>query len=512
MLAGCSSPGKKIDSHPAHRSAVIQPDYSGIEIPPNIAPLNFFIKEAGDNYYVQIHSKEGKSIQIESETGSMQIQADEWKQLLAQNVGQELIFEIYVKGRNGEWLKFNPIVNHIADEPIDKFLAYRKLGPLYNLYKKMGIYQRNLETFDEKPILLNRQTGDNCMNCHNFWNHGTERWLLHLRGGPGTSMLLTIDGKIKKVDTKTQFNGPTAYPAWHPSGELIAFSVSKLVLFFHEAGECRDVLDKESDIVIYDISKNTITTAPQIASPNRMEIWPAWSPDGKYLYFCSAPNSKTFEDSTVVGGFAYDRIKYDLMRVAYDPKNRTWGKLDTVVSSNEIGLSITEPRVSPDGRFVLFTAAKYSQFPIYLPSADLYLLDCKTGKWKKLEINSDQADTFHSWSWNSRWIVFSSKRLDGTFTRPFFSHIDSSGTPSKPFVLPQNDPRFYESFIDVYNAPELTNEAISVSPQDLAKAAYSEEDALKAKLDPNVIMMKNAMEKKPVPDGQDKSKQKEMKH
>jgi Tol biopolymer transport system component len=125
------------------------------------------------------------------------------------------------------------------------------------------------------------------------------------------------------------------------------------------------------------------------------------------------------------------------MKIAYDPVHRVWGKLETVISSTEIGLSITEPRISPDNRFVLFTAAAYSQFPIYLPSADLYLLDIASGKWKRLDINSKQTDSFHSWSSNSRWIVFSSKRQDGVFTRPYFSYIDSSGMASKPFVLPQ---------------------------------------------------------------------------
>ena len=486
LVEGCSTPEGDVNIQFAGRQAKIDPDYTGIVIPPNIAPLNFSVKESGDDYFVLIRSKEGEPIRIQSSSGKIQISLRAWKRLLAKNLGQQLIMDVFIKNKSGQWIRFDSVVNRIAQDSVDSYLTYRRFATKFNLYKKMGIFQRCLEDFEEKPILLNRLTSDNCMNCHNFWQNGTDRWLLQMRGAPGTSMLLVIDGKIRKIDTKTEFNGPAAYPAWHPSGNLIAFSVSKLQLYFHEAGECRDVVDRYSDIILYDIPTNTITTTPEISSPERMEIWPAWSPDGKYLYFCSAPKIETFDNLVKPNDLAYDKIKYDLMRIAYNPIKRTWGKLETVISSAELGLSITEPRVSPDGRFVLFTAADYSQFPIYLPSADLYLLDLTSGKWKKLEVNSDKADSFHSWSSNGRWIVFSSKRDDGLFTRPYFSHIDSSGNASKPFVLPQENPLFYETCLEVYNVPEFTKEPVRISPQILADAAFS--NALTARLDSNVVL------------------------
>ena len=187
------------------------------------------------------------------------------------------------------------------------------------------------------------------------------------------------------------------------------------------------------------------------------------------------------------------------MRIGYDPVQRSWGKLETVISAKESGLSITEPRVSPDGRFLLFTGAAYSQFPIYLHTADIYMLDLKTGQWKKSEANSDRADSFHSWSSNGRWIVFSSKRQDNIFTKPYFSHIDSLGCASKPFVLPQEDPTSYESSLNVYNVPEFTKEPVHISPQALAKAAFlQQEEMMTAKLDPNVLLNRNENKSKPV--------------
>ncbi|HVN47251.1 MAG TPA: hypothetical protein VMU30_00370 [Bacteroidota bacterium] len=491
FCVGCVTQKNIPDAKPAGRLPGIQPDYSGIVIPPNIAPLNFSIKETGEDFVVRIHSKNGEPIQIENNSGLIQIPMKQWKRLVSENPGEELIVDIYLKNQAGQWISFNPIVNKIAQESMDGYLSFRRFKPLFNLWKKMGIFQRCLENFDEKPILLNRLTQDNCMNCHTFWQNETDKWLLHLRGGPGTAMLLVTDGKARRVNTKTKFSGVAAYSAWHPSGELVAFSVSKLLLFHHEMGEDRDVLDRSSDIYVYDINTNTITTTPQISDPHRMEIWPAWSPDGTYLYFCSAPELESYADSSRSGEVALNKIKYDLMRIAYDPLKHSWGNLETVISSSDIGLSITEPRVSPDGRFVLFTAASNSQFPIYIQSADLYVLEVKTNRWKKLELNSDKADSFHSWSSNGRWIVFSSKREDGLFTKPYFSYFDTSGHAAKPFVLPQENPLSYETSLEIYNAPEFTKEPVHISPQDLAKAAFSEQDALNAKFDSTSVAEKN---------------------
>jgi hypothetical protein len=492
LSAGCSVPEMKIDASLAGRYARIEPDYTGIVIPPNIAPLNFSVKEPGQEYFIRIQSVKGDPIRFHNSTGTIQIPLDAWKRLLAENCGQRMITDIFVRQQSGHWIRFDSMVNQISTDSIDGYLTYRKFGSLYNQFKKMGIYQRNLESFTEKPVLVNNLTQDNCMNCHNFYQNKTERWLLHLRGEPGTSMLLVTDGKVKKIDLKTKFNGPAAYPAWHPSGDVIAFSVSKLLLFFHATGNCRDVLDRASDIMLYDIPTNTVTTTPEISSPERMEIWPAWSLDGRYLYFCSAPKIETFEMKDKSGELAYDKIRYDLMRIGYDPVQRTWGTLETVISADQIGLSITEPRVSPDGKFLLFTGTAYSQFPIYLQSADVFLLDIGTGKWKKLEVNSDRPDSFHSWSSNGRWIVFSSKRQDNVFTRPYFSHIDSLGNASKPFLLPQEDFLSQEYSLNVYNVPEFTKEPVHISPQALADAAFSQQnEMITAKLDPNVIQNRN---------------------
>ncbi|MBN1894135.1 PD40 domain-containing protein [bacterium] len=483
--SGCAAPppgkGAAEQAVVLDRMPHIDPDYSDTVIPPNIAPLNFRVREEADEYTLAIQSRNGDPIRLKNKSGSFRIPRKAWKKMLSGNAGESLSMLIQVK-KNGRWREFKPVVNRIALEPIDRCLAYRLINPAFSLWTVMGLYQRNLENFEEKPILVNRLTQDNCMNCHNFKGNDPEFMLMHLRGGKGSGTLIRSGGKLHKVNTATDFNRAGAYPSWHPDGNIIAFSANSLTMFFHATGESRDVLDSGSDLVLYLLNENRITSGPGIADPKRMETFPCWAPDGRHLYFCAADELNSWvgmrdgrED------LFWEKIRYDLMRIAYDAEKDAWGEPETVLSAKEAGGSITIPRVSPDGRRLIFTLADYGNFPIYLKSADLYLMDLETGKYKRMECNSGNTDSFHSWSSNSRWIVFSSKRMDGLCARPYFSYLDA-GVASKPFPLPQEDPAFYDTFLKTYNVPELAKEMVPIGQRAWADTAIKK-PALKAQLD-----------------------------
>lgn len=471
----------------------IDPDYTDIIIPPNIAPTNFIIQEDGIEYYVKISSSTGKPIEIYSESSDIRIPINPWKCLLETNKGEKLVFDILAKSENGTWQKYKSINNKISNDKIDSHLAYRLIMPAHNYWNEIGIHQRNLQNFDESPILLNKMTGDNCMNCHNFRSNNPDNMLLHIRKGPSSGTLLVQNGKVKKINTSTDFNRAGAYPSWHPNGKLIAFSANNLMLFFHAQGPSRDVLDRGSDLILYDIESNMVTTSPQVSGPERMENFPWWSPDGKYLYYSSAPGFDNYVknlDGEVY--LDYDKIRYDLMRIPYDIVTGEWGQAETVLSSEKTGLTILEPRISPDGRYMLVTMTDYGNFPIYMHQSDVYIINLEINAYKRLEINSDESDSFHSWSSNGRWFAFASKRRDGVLGRVFFSHFDENAIVSKPFLMPQEDPTFHSTFFKNYNVPELIKGPVKVTAQELRRVAYDNENMLNAKLDPKVqVRIKN---------------------
>ena len=83
--------------------------------------------------------------------------------------------------------------------------------------------------------------------------------------------------------------------------------------------------------------------------------------------------------------------------------------------------------------------------------------------------NSDQVESYHSWSHDGRWMVFSSRRLDGLYTRPYIVYVDKQGNVSKPFLLPQKDPkRFYADLMFSYNIPEFITGAVTFDRHRIA--------------------------------------------
>jgi hypothetical protein len=466
---GTASAAVPLPELSAGRPPKITPDYSGIVIPPNIAPLNFVIREPGQSYRVRIFSRRGSPLEIASRKPSITLPLRSWGALLQANGGEEIYCHIATKDSQGHWLDYPAITNFIAPEAADNYLVYRWLKPLYNAYADLGIYQRDLRNYDVTEVLHNRVIDRDCLNCHTFLQNEPDRMVLQIRGRQhGKPMILV------RTNTVAQVTQTAGYSSWHPSGRLLAFSANRFSQFFHTIGETREVFDAESDLKIYRVDSNRVVTPPVIALPKWLETWPAWSPDGKFLYFCRTPQLDKAH---------FREIRYDLLRVPYDIESDVWGQPETLVAARDTGLSAGEPRLSPDGRFLVFCLFDYGNFPVFQPSSDLYLMELATRRYRRLELNSPESDSWHCWSSNSRWLVFSSKRLDGLFARPFFSYVDEQGRCSKPFVLPQSDPAFYDSCLKTFNVPELIRHPIPISERELARAVVAPRLVLEPKVD-----------------------------
>lgn len=440
--------------HPADRETAEQPSLSPhpaeVTFPCNIAPPNFTIQTPGERYQTEI-GIEGQpaAFHLSTATPTVQIPPKKWRTLLGQAAGKALYFRISIQ-QGHQWVRYADIHCRVSTHPIDPFLTYRLLYPGYELWNEMGIYQRDLTSYQEEAIVENRHFGHQCVNCHSFNQHRPDEMMLHVRGAQGGT-LIAHNGKVEKVNPKAPgFNyGPT-YPAWHPSGRYLFFATNEIQQFFHASGSKPiEVSDLGADLMAYDMDQHIAYTDSLVYGDDWLETFPACAPNGTDLYFCRAKGYRK--------GMALDSIRYDLCRIRFDAQTQRFSDLQCVVPASKQQKSVSFPRVSPDGRYVLYVLSDYGNFSIWHPESDLYLLDTTTGQSRCLtEVNSNDVDSYPTWSSSGRWIVFSSKRMDGLWARPYIASFDpETGKAGHPFVLPQKEPDFYDQCTYTFNRPEL---------------------------------------------------------
>lgn len=469
FLISCHSVPEKFQE--TNRSATIEPDYSGLTIPVNIAPLNFHIEEEGAAFLVELIGAKGRVLTTSSKNGMVKFPIKKWKRLLENNVNGALEYRIYAKVKGG-WMRFSSYENTVSEQKIDPFLYYRLLHPGYESWKEISIVQRSMESFRERTVLANNAVDHNCVNCHAFNQNRPQDFMFHMRGSMGGTYFVS-DGDLRKFDLKTKEleNGAT-YPRWHPSGKFVAFSSNKVVQQFHAVENKKiEVLDLNSSLVLYDLVENEISPIPVDRGKEFMDTYPEWSPDGRTLYFCRA--------AQIGPGYDYRDTKYNLCRVVFNPESKKFGSPEVIFDAASLGKSVSFPRISPDGETLVFTYHDYGCFSIWHKEADLYSINLKDLSVERLDANSDFTESYHSWSSNGKWLVFSSKRGDGLTARPYISYVDAKGKTRKPFVLPQKDSKFYSRFIKTFNVPELAHSEVSFTPGKIRRAAGK--NALKAK-------------------------------
>lgn len=438
---------------------VIYPDYVGVTIPSNIAPLNFLLRGSADALEVKVKGVSDSLIVNTNTKVCFPIKA--WQKLLNAESGKSLTVQVTAR-IGGEWISYRSFQWQVVEDKIDRYLSYRLIEPGYEVWNALQICERNLENFDERTIADNNQLKGSCMNCHIYGNQSGKLSMFHLRGKDGGT-ILNRNGKLRKLTLKSgNMISPAVYGAFHPSGRFGVFSTNIIIPGLHMQGSRRmEVYDTASDVVVADFDADLMLQSPLLSNPDVYETFPVFSADGKAIYFCSAPK--------VALPANIKKLKYSLCRIAFDAKTKQFGtKVDTLWNARLTGKSVCHIKTSPDGKYILYTVADYGTFPIWHRETDLQLMNLQTGIVDKLAaVNSDKSDTYHSWSSTSRWFVFASKRDDGQYGKPYFAYVDKSGKAHKPFVLPQEDPAHYDETLKSYNIPELSTSKLTFNAADV---------------------------------------------
>ncbi len=481
---GCNTKKAPIDIEEQTKALAASENYnvynpypSGATIPVNICPLNIAYPNRATTS-ITLTDSTGKTIATHKQYFSKTFKASEkkWRKWLQQAYkGSITISHGSTKHSY-----------HIA-EAIDPYASYRKT--LFSSdVKNMYIGERNLTNFTERKLIISstkEDTTSTCINCHIPKNNNNNYSLVHVRPGrpgvvryPGTYLI--IDGKVQRLspewDTLKAF-ARLAYYDFHPTKEKIVFSTNSDVgaeRFATNQGYEYYMIDRLGIIVLYDIATNSLTTSKSVSDASKWEYAnPIWNASGTEIYFLRGGKLE-FEKPW--------KYLFDLCRAEYDSATNTFKEAEVVFPFSECGVSATQPKQVPGTNKWIITVHESTGSSPRPGDGDLYILDLdqkqntpfqigvtptkiKTctlppNKYAKItalkEVNSADAEMYHSFSSNGKWMIFSSSRLTGEQNYPHIVYMDKNGNFGKPFAMPQKEPFFFSKNASGYVIPNLS--------------------------------------------------------
>ena len=481
LVSSCGNhPDVPSSSKEAKSLPAIYPDYCNVTVPYNIAPLNFML--SADQYeacVARFTTPDGQQLTY-GKGVKVQIPESEWHEMLNTSKGKSIKVEVWGQ-KTGEWLSFNPFEIRVAEEPIDEYVSYRLIEPSYAGWNYIEIAQRNVTTFEETQIFNNEITCNDrakgqCINCHSYQNYRTNNMLFHVRHSNAGTVIVN-DGKISRVNLKRAYTiSGGVYPAWHPIAKLIAFSTNQTRQGFHTSNPNKlEVYDFASDLILYDVETDSVSIVSNDST--LLEVYPTWSPDGKYLYYCKSvplPEELLDKDRENEIGAYYRKIQYNIYRRSFDVASHRFGDEELVYDAASNDRSVSLPRISPDGRYLLFAQGQYGCFHIWHHDADIVCmpLDQELPLTQNIDLthvnSKDRPDSYPSWSSNGHWIMCASRRVDGNYSRVYFAYFNN-GKVEKAFLMPQEDPEYNTFLLKSYNRPEFMVEPVKISVDEFSK-------------------------------------------
>jgi Tol biopolymer transport system component len=231
-------------------------------------------------------------------------------------------------------------------------------------------------------------------------------------------------------------------------------------------------------MILYDVKTDSVSIVCN--DTTTLEVYPTWSPDGKYLYYCkSVPLPEEMKGQDI--RTTYQKIQYNLVRRSFDLTTHAFGDEELVYDAVSADKSVSLPRISPDGRYLLFALGQYGCFHSRHHDADIVCIPMEKYAGAPLtwetaspvdltSVNSKgYSDSYPSWSSNGHWMMLASRRDDDNYSRVYFAYFNN-GKAGKAFMMPQKDPELHTYLLKSYNRPEFMVEPVRISVNEFSKA------------------------------------------
>jgi tetratricopeptide (TPR) repeat protein len=204
--------------------------------------------------------------------------------------------------------------------------------------------------------------------------------------------------------------------------------------FFNDYGFGQVFYPTRGVLAWYSKETGRLQVLPGADDPNFVQTSAFWSPDGKYLIYSRGPAKDPYPPGRKKAEYANDpnetQMQYDLYRIPFN--DGKGGKPERLMGASENGMSNNFPKVSPDGKWIVFVRNKNGL--LMRPDSNLYIVPFEGGKERKLNCNLARMNSWHSWSPNGKWLVFSSK-TPSLYTQMYLTHIDENGNDSPAILI-----------------------------------------------------------------------------
>jgi tetratricopeptide (TPR) repeat protein len=343
-----------------------------------------------------------------------------------------------------------------SKDPVGDALFYREV-PLPFLKavqdpSKIRWRYGTIDAVDGPPIVLSNLPV--CGNCHSFADDGSVLGLDVDYGNdkgaygilPVSEQMVMSDDKIITWADYERDDGDLTFGLLSrvsPTGRYVISTVKDRSVFVAMPDLMISQLffPIKGILVVYDRETGEFAALPGADDPQYVQTNAAWSPDTKEIVFARARAHKSERleqqnaallDAKDVPEFTVEKkpFLYDLYRIPFN--GGKGGTATPVEGASNDGMSNYFPKYSPDGKWIVFTKSK--SYMLLQPDSELWIVPAKGGKARRLTYNTARMNSWHSWSSNSRWLVFSSK-VNGPYTQLFLTHIDEHGNDSPPVLL-----------------------------------------------------------------------------
>jgi tetratricopeptide (TPR) repeat protein len=310
----------------------------------------------------------------------------------------------------------------------------------------------SIDSEEQPPVVL--EDLPVCGNCHSFSNDGSVLGLDVDYGNdkgayailPVSKQMVLNDEKIITWNDYRKNDGEATFGLLSkvsPDGRYVISTVKDRAVFVATPDIWFSQLffPIKGILVVYDTEKGTYKALPGADDPEYVQSNPTWSPDGKSVVFA---RTKAYKKDVVANAtsvllsekdvpeFVNDKepFKFDLYRVPFN--DGRGGKAEPIEGASHNGKSNYFAKFSPDGKWIVFCKAE--NYMLLMPDSELYIIPAEGGEARRLRANTPRMNSWHSWSSNGRWLVFSSK-ANTAYTQLFLTHIDEDGESTPPVVL-----------------------------------------------------------------------------